>query len=81
MLDSYKETRDLPMSVKTLAASTAAAAFRIVLMPLDALKTLLQVRHGLECNHMWAVARTSMRTAHSTAKEVTGWMSNIWRWN
>ncbi len=34
----------LPMAVKTGVASTAAGAWRIVIMPIDAVKTTLQVR-------------------------------------
>lgn len=35
---------DLPPAFKTIAASMAAGLFRIVLMPVDALKTIMQVR-------------------------------------
>merc|ERR1712100_864552 len=41
--DSVPETANLPVAVKTVSASAAAAAFRIVLMPVDCLKTTLQV--------------------------------------
>ena len=37
------EDADLPVQVKTLAASAAAGLFRIFLMPVDALKTIMQV--------------------------------------
>ena len=43
LLDSYDSTATLPVAVKTLAASTASAGFRIFLMPVDALKTTMQV--------------------------------------
>jgi hypothetical protein len=43
VLDSRSETRDLPVGVKTALASSAAAGFRIFLMPLDAWKTTKQV--------------------------------------
>lgn len=43
LLDSYDSTRGLPVGVKTMAASASAAAFRIFLMPVDALKTIMQV--------------------------------------
>ena len=33
----------MPVALKTVAASGAAAAFRIVLMPVDATKTIMQV--------------------------------------
>ncbi len=43
LLESYEQTATLPVGVKTLAASAAAGAFRICLMPIDALKTIMQV--------------------------------------
>lgn len=43
LMDSYDSTRTLPVGVKTLSASLAAGCFRIVLMPVDALKTIMQV--------------------------------------
>lgn len=48
LLDSLEATQSLPVWAKTGAASVAAGSFRIVLMPLDALKTVLQVegKHG-----------------------------------
>ena len=42
-LDSYESTRTLPIGVKTMAASATAACWRIFLMPVDTLKTTLQV--------------------------------------
>jgi Mitochondrial carrier protein len=44
LLDSYEAGAALPIFVKTVMASGAAAGFRIVLMPVDALKTTLQAR-------------------------------------
>ena len=43
ILDSFGSTASLPTSVKTMAASVAAASFRILLMPIDACKTIMQV--------------------------------------
>lgn len=43
LLENYESTRNLPIFAKTATASGAAACFRIVLMPVDALKTTLQV--------------------------------------
>ena len=40
---SLLETVNIPVGVKTVAASASAAVFRIFLMPVDALKTTLQV--------------------------------------
>lgn len=43
LLDSFDNTKNLPVGVKTACASGSAAAWRIFLMPIDALKTTLQV--------------------------------------
>jgi len=43
LLDGHENTRNLPVWMKTLAASASAGAFRILLMPVDALKTIMQV--------------------------------------
>ena len=43
LLDHYDSTRDLPVGVKTVAASASAAIFRIFLMPIDTTKTTMQV--------------------------------------
>ena len=40
------EDVDMPMAIKTLAASLAAGAFRILLMPVDTVKTIMQVGRG-----------------------------------
>jgi hypothetical protein len=40
LLDSYEETKNLPVLLKTAAASTTAALWRIILMPIDTLKTI-----------------------------------------
>jgi hypothetical protein len=47
LIDSYDRARDLPVMVKTIAASTAAALFRIGLMPVDACKTTMQVEGSM----------------------------------
>jgi len=41
--DSLEFTKDLPVAAKTVSASAAAASFRVLLMPIDACKTILQV--------------------------------------
>jgi hypothetical protein len=43
LLDSMESTQSLNVGIKTVAASTAAALFRIVLMPIDTVKTTMQV--------------------------------------
>eukprot|EP00286_Rhodomonas_abbreviata_P023978 CAMPEP_0181300662 /NCGR_PEP_ID=MMETSP1101-20121128/7010_1 /TAXON_ID=46948 /ORGANISM="Rhodomonas abbreviata, Strain Caron Lab Isolate" /LENGTH=407 /DNA_ID=CAMNT_0023405915 /DNA_START=39 /DNA_END=1260 /DNA_ORIENTATION=+ len=49
LLDSYESTKALPVASKTLCASFSAATFRIFLMPIDCLKTTMQVegKNGL----------------------------------
>jgi hypothetical protein len=44
LLASYDETRDMPTVAKTMCASGAAAMWRINLMPIDTLKTTMQVQ-------------------------------------
>jgi hypothetical protein len=43
ILDSYPETKDLPTGVKSIFSSTCAATWRIFLMPIDTVKTIMQV--------------------------------------
>ena len=43
VLESLEATRDLPLPVKTACGSVAAGAWRIILMPVDASKTAMQV--------------------------------------
>ena len=43
LLESFDATRTLPLPLKTACGSLAAGAWRIVLMPVDASKTALQV--------------------------------------
>ena len=48
-MDHHESTKNLPVAIKTIAASGAAGLFRIFLMPIDALKTIMQVegKNGL----------------------------------
>jgi len=43
LLESYESTKDLPIAAKTAVASTTAALFRILLVPIDTVKTIMQV--------------------------------------
>lgn len=42
-LDAFEATENLPVAAKTVAASVSAALFRILLMPIDTIKTTMQV--------------------------------------
>eukprot|EP00537_Pseudo-nitzschia_pungens_P002038 CAMPEP_0172356700 /NCGR_PEP_ID=MMETSP1060-20121228/1069_1 /TAXON_ID=37318 /ORGANISM="Pseudo-nitzschia pungens, Strain cf. cingulata" /LENGTH=295 /DNA_ID=CAMNT_0013076957 /DNA_START=202 /DNA_END=1089 /DNA_ORIENTATION=+ len=43
LLDNFDSTKDLPVAAKTMCASAAAAGWRIFLMPVDTVKTTMQV--------------------------------------
>jgi len=43
LLDSIESTKDLSVGIKTVGASASAALFRIFLMPVDTVKTTMQV--------------------------------------
>lgn len=58
LLGSYDSTKDLPIFVKTLLASMTAAAFRVLLMPIDTCKTILQV----EGSQGWNILGRKVRT-------------------
>jgi hypothetical protein len=42
LLDSMESTQNLNIGIKTVSASAAAALFRIVLMPIDTVKTTMR---------------------------------------
>jgi hypothetical protein len=48
LLESFESTRDLNVGFKTVAASIAAALFRIFLMPVDTVKTTMRTCSFLE---------------------------------
>lgn len=58
LLDQKETTRNLPIPVKTAAASLSAAAFRTFLMPIDTMKTMLQV----EGANGWKVMANKVKT-------------------
>lgn len=50
LLDNMDATKNMPVAAKTVAASASAATFRIFLMPIDTVKTSMQVggKDGLQ---------------------------------
>ena len=53
-LDAYKETRDIPVAVKTAVASAASAVWRILLMPLVPYLALVETLEAcLDCTWMY----------------------------
>ena len=57
-LNASPATRDLPVPVKTVGASLAAACWRIFLMPIDTTKTILQVEGKEGLNKLKAKFKT-----------------------
>lgn len=53
LLNNLDVTKDLPTGVKTIAASVAAGLFRIGLMPIDTLKTTMQVEGKNGLPNLW----------------------------
>ncbi|PNH09797.1 hypothetical protein TSOC_003555 [Tetrabaena socialis] len=66
------EDVDMPVAFKTVAASMAAGAFRIFLMPVDACKTILQVRRRAGARQGGGGDGTALRTRGLGARGVWG---------
>jgi len=58
LLDSYETTKNMPVAAKTMSASAAAALFRIFLMPIDCVKTTMQVEGSQGLTILWAKIKT-----------------------
>lgn len=59
LLDTLPETKDLPLPLKTACASLAAGLWRILLMPIDASKTAMQVEGSEGLQRLWDRVRSS----------------------
>mmetsp|Transcript_7182 Transcript_7182/g.9316 ORF Transcript_7182/g.9316 Transcript_7182/m.9316 type:complete len:411 (-) Transcript_7182:196-1428(-) len=59
LLESLDATRDLPLVVKTAAGSVTAGLWRIVLMPVDASKTIMQVEGKEGFDKLWSNVLTN----------------------
>lgn len=57
VLGEFESTRNLPLGVKTAAASAAAGCWRMMLLPLDAAKTMMQVEGKGGLQHLWRKVR------------------------
>ena len=68
LLGSLEATRTLPIALQTLAASLTAAAFRVLLTPLDVLKVVQQSDGAAG----WAALRANVRAAGPRALFVGG---------
>lgn len=56
LLETLPETREWPLPLKTACGSAAAGLWRIVLMPIDASKTALQVEGSDGLTRLWSSA-------------------------
>jgi hypothetical protein len=67
LLNELDATRNLPVGIKTACASATAGAWRMLLLPLDATKTMMQVRlqdHGcIDDAYLFCYRYVSFRTA------------------
>jgi len=61
---------DMPVALKTMAASGAAASFRIFLMPVDAMKTIMQASCPLS-----NLARPCHARSTCTCLQLSQWCS------
>lgn len=61
-MEQSEQTRNLPIAIKTACASTVAALFRILLMPIDTCKTILQV----EGSKGWSMLAHKVRASGPT---------------
>jgi len=59
LLNSFDSTKNLPVATKTLCASATAALWRIVLMPVDTVKTIMQVEGKKGFSILTSKVRTS----------------------
>lgn len=82
LMNQTEETKDLPIAVKTAAASFTAGMWRICLMPIDTLKTTLQVEGAKGLNHVKAkIARGGPTVLYHGALGAAGaTMVGHWPW-
>lgn len=57
LLETIPETRDLPLPLKTACGSISAGLWRILLMPLDASKTSMQVEGADGLGKLWGLVK------------------------
>merc|ERR1712032_724516 len=59
IMDGLSATQNLPVAVKTASASFAAGAFRCVIMPVDTVKSIMQVEGSAGLTKLRAKVRVS----------------------
>jgi len=82
LLQQHENTRDLPMTAKTLASSVVAAGWRTCIMPVDTMKTILQVqgKDGLSKLRMKMKARGPSVLFHGSLAASTATFVAYYPW-
>ncbi len=82
LMNSFDVTRNLPVMVQTIGASAAAATFRIVLVPIDTIKTIMQVEGKGGVSMLMAKARVSGPSAffHGALATAAATFVGHWPW-
>lgn len=62
-MNSFESTQNLPIALKTVGASVTAATFRILLVPVDTVKTMMQVEGKGGFQHLMNKVKTHGPTA------------------
>lgn len=81
-LEQSENTRNMPIAIKTACASTVAALFRILLMPIDTCKTILQV----EGAKGWTILANKVRASgpsvlfHGSIASATATLAGHYPW-
>jgi hypothetical protein len=68
LLGELDSTRHLPLGLQTAAASAAAGCWRMLLMPLDTAKAMMQVQRGWRCAGCSRRARGAPSRTHTQAQ-------------
>ena len=69
LLNELDATRNLPVGLKTACASATAGAWRMLLLPLDATKTMMQVRWQQQQQHNAGLPSMVLRPPPSASSE------------
>ncbi|KAF8055117.1 hypothetical protein HT031_006826 [Scenedesmus sp. PABB004] len=82
VLGELEATRRLPLGVQTAAASLAAGAWRMLLLPLDAAKTMMQVEGAAGLRHLGAKVRAHGPSVlyHGAGASAAATVVGHWPW-
>ncbi len=82
LLGSFDSTRDLPVAAKTVLASVTAGAFRMLLVPVDTVKTIMQVegKGGLPALSAKLKANGAQALFHGALASAGATAAGHWPW-